>query len=345
MSSNIWLCLVMSFLPLLMAQSVRAEVKQNQTTAITTIKRLSEIERPATNVSELFSQSSTPSSAVVQVTAVKANPTAKGVEVILQTTKGEQLQITNRSTGNSFIADIPNAQLRLPNGDGFTFRSEKPLAGVTEITVTNFDANTIRVTVIGEASSPTVELFDSDEGLIFGLTTAASTAQQPPQTQPTPQVEQPTNPTQPKQPSGPDNQPIELVVTGEQDGYSVPDATTGTKTDTPLRDIPQSIQVVPQQVIRDQQATRLNDALRNVPGVITSSGSPGNNETSAFTIRGFDSSGTTIRNGLIDPLGADLVQQSGYRFLVSTQSLAPYRLPKPESTIPETLDVYQVWHC
>ncbi|MEH2378047.1 MAG: TonB-dependent siderophore receptor [Nostoc sp.] len=240
---------------------------------------------------------------VVQVTAVKANPTAKGVEVILQTTKGEQLQITNRSAGNSFIADIPNAQLRLPNGDGFTFRSEKPLAGVTEITVTNFDDNTIRVTVIGEASSPTVELFDSDEGLIFGLTTAASIAQQPPRTQPTPQVEQPTNPTQPKQPSAPDNQPIELVVTGEQDGYSVPDATTATKTDTPLRDIPQSIQVVPQQVIRDQQVTRLNDALRNVPGVISSGGSPGNTETSSFTIRGFDSSGATIRNGLLDPLG------------------------------------------
>ncbi|MEH1855143.1 MAG: TonB-dependent siderophore receptor [Nostoc sp.] len=310
LSSNIWLWLVMSFLPLLMAQSVRAEVKQNETTAITTIKRLSEIERPATNVSELFSQSSTPSSEVVQVTAVKANPTAKGVEVILQTTKGQQLQVKNRSTGNSFIADIPNAQLRLPNGDGFTFRSEKPIAGVTEITVTNFDANTIRVTAIGEASSPTVELFDSDEGLIFGLTTAASIAQQPPQTQTTPQVEQPTNPTQPKQPSAPDNQPIELVVTGEQDGYSVPDATTATKTGTPLRDIPQSIQVVPQQVLRDQQVTRLNDALRNVPGVISSFGSDVTSETSQFTIRGFATSDTLLKNGLADPLGARSLELS-----------------------------------
>lgn len=141
LSSNIWLWLAISFLPLLMAQSVRAEVKQNSPTVITRIKRLSEIERPATNVRGLFSQSSspqaTPSSEIVQVTTVKANPTAKGVEVILQTTKGEQLQVTNRSAGNSFIADIPNAQLRLPNGDGFTFRSEKPLAGITEITVIN----------------------------------------------------------------------------------------------------------------------------------------------------------------------------------------------------------------
>ncbi|WP_442939887.1 TonB-dependent siderophore receptor [Nostoc sp.] len=296
----------MSFLPMFMAQSVRAEVKQNSPTVITKIKSLSEISRPATNVSGLFSQSSTPqatpSSEIVQVTQVKANPTALGVEVILQTTKGQQLQVTNRSAGNSFIADIPNAQLRLPSGEAFTFRSSKPLAGITEITVNNFDANTIRVTVIGEASSPTVELFDSDEGLIFGLTTAASTAQQPRQTQPKPQLEQPTNQTQPKQPSAPDDQPIELVVTGEQDGYSVPDATTATKTDTPLRDIPQSIQVVPQQVLRDQQATRLDDALRNVPGVVSSSGPPGNSESSGFTVRGFDS-GITLRNGLADPLG------------------------------------------
>ncbi|MEH2201680.1 MAG: TonB-dependent siderophore receptor [Nostoc sp.] len=292
-----------------MAQSVRAEVKQSEPAVITKIKRLSEIERPATNVSELFSQSSTPSSEVVEVTAVKANPTAKGVEVILQTTKGEQLQITNRSAGNSFIADIPNAQLRLPSGEAFTFRSEKPLAGVTEITVTNFDANTIRVTVIGEGSSPTVELFDSDEGLIFGLTTAASTAQHPPQTQPKPQVEQPSNQTQPQQPSAPDDQPIELVVTGEQDGYSVPDATTATKTDTPLRDIPQSIQVVPQEVLRDQQVTRLNDALRNVPGVTTTLGTPGNSEASSFTIRGFDS-GNPLRNGLADPLGGRSLELS-----------------------------------
>nr|WP_298913645.1 AMIN domain-containing protein [uncultured Nostoc sp.] len=55
----------------------------------------------------------------------------------------------------------------LASGEAFTFRSNKPLAGITEITVINLDANTIRVTVIGEPSSPTVEFFDSDEGLIF----------------------------------------------------------------------------------------------------------------------------------------------------------------------------------
>jgi hypothetical protein len=35
------------------------------------------------------------------VTGVKANPTDKGVEVILETAQGEQLQVTNRSEGNN----------------------------------------------------------------------------------------------------------------------------------------------------------------------------------------------------------------------------------------------------
>ncbi|MEH2290677.1 TonB-dependent siderophore receptor [Nostoc sp.] len=263
------------------------------------IRQLSELEPVVTSAKMLLVQSSTPANTpqteVVQVTGVKANPTAKGVEVILQTSKGEQLQITNRSAGNNFIADIPNAQLRLPSGEAFTFRSEKPIAGVSEITVTNFDANTIRVTVIGEASLPTVELYDSaNEGIIFSVATAASIAQQQPQTQQIQPANQPPTQTQPSQPSTQGDEPIELVVTGEQDGYRVPDATTATKTDTPLRDIPQSIQVIPQQVIKDQQITRISDALRNVSGVTPQGSYAGNTEN--YVLRGFVTS-NNLRNG------------------------------------------------
>ncbi|MHC5747840.1 MAG: AMIN domain-containing protein, partial [Nostoc sp.] len=265
------------------------------------VRQLSEVERPSTSA-RLLVQSPVPEvapvSQVVQVTAVKANPTEKGVEVILQTTQGEQLQITNRSADKNFIADIPNAQLRLPNGDAFTFRSQTPVEGITEITVTNLDANTIRVTVIGEMSVPTVELFDSpDEGFIFGVTPAAIAIQPPQQ----PELEQPTSEIPQEKPSAQQDEPIELVVTGEQDGYDIRDSSTGTRTDTPLRDIPQSIQVVPQQVIKDQQAVRLEDALRNVTGA-TSSANPGSLR-SGFNIRGYgvsEFSGNFLRNGLRD---------------------------------------------
>ena len=251
------------------------------------IRQLSEPKPVFTSARMLLVQSPTPTSEIVQVTQVKANPTDKGVELILQTSKGQQLQLVNRSNGNNFIADIPNAQLRLPSGDAFTFRSDKPIAGVSEITVTNFDANTIRVIVTGEVSQPVVELFDSpDEGIIFSVASAlsATPSQQPPQTQPT-QTSQPENQTQPTQPSASGDEPIELVVTGEQDNYHVTNSSTATRTDTPLRDVPQSIQVIPQEVIKDQQITRISDATRNVSGVSPLTGFA--NAFDIYTIRGF----------------------------------------------------------
>lgn len=257
--------------------------------SIREIRQISEIEHPQTSA-QMLVQSPAPSSEIVQITGVKATPTEKGVEVILETSIGAQLQITNRSTGNNFIADIPNSQLRLPNGDAFTFRSEKPLAEITEITVTNLDANTIRVTVTGEAALPTVELFDDNAGLVFGVVSAA-TAMQPP--------EKPTTETKPQKPTAQQDEPIELVVTGEQDGYRVPNTSSATKTDTPLRDIPQSIQVIPQQVIKDQQATRLTDVLKNAPGVVVGSRSP-RDPLNVIKIRGFDAFSDTLLNGIQD---------------------------------------------
>ena len=277
-------------------------IQPTQAKEVTEISRVQELNRSARTVKEWLAQieqQNTPDqggkqgSEVVQVTSVKANPTDKGVEVILQTSIGQQLQVVNRSSGNNFIADIPNAQLRLPNGDAFTFRSTKPIAGVSEITVTNFDAQTIRVSVTGEAGVPIVELFDSpDEGIIFSVASSASSAQQPQQQ---PQTQNPTSPgqsegsqqTQPSLPSTESDEPIELVVTGEQDGYTVPDASTATKTDTPLRDIPQSIQVIPQQVIRDQGITRITDATRNVSGTTIASGY--GNLIGDVRVRGFSS--------------------------------------------------------
>ena len=285
-------------------QSTHLITKEETIEPIRQIRLVSQIEHPAQSTRMLVQSSTppqTPPSEVVQVTSVKANPTVKGLEIILQTSRGEQLQLVNRSAGSNFITDIPNAQLRLPSGQAFTFRSEKPIAGVTQIIVTNFDANTIRVTVTGEASVPTVELFDSpDEGLIFSVASTApsTTSQQPPQTPPTAEQQKPGNQTQSK-PSTSSDEPIELVVTGEQeDGYRLPDASTATKTDTPLRDIPQSIQVIPQQVLKDQQITQIADAARNVSGVTPTTGYGGTNQN--YTIRGFLVN-NNLRNGFKDP--------------------------------------------
>ena len=243
----------------------------------------SEIERFGTS---RLAQSQTPNSQpvtpVVEVTGVRVNPTQTGLDVILETDEGEQLQVSPQTKGNTYIADIPNAVLRLSSGN--TFRQAKPATGIAEIIVTNQNPNSIRVTLIGEASVPKIELFDSDEGLIFGVTPVASSTQ--------PQPAQ----TQPETPSAEADEEIEVVVTGQQqeDGYLVPEASTATRTDTPLRDIPQSIQVVPQQVLEDQKAVRLRDALRNVSGVFV--GNTFGGTTDNFNIRGF-ADATILRDG------------------------------------------------
>lgn len=62
----------------------------------------------------------------------------------------------------------------------------------------------------------------------------------------------------------------EVKVQGGRDaatGYNAPTATTASKIEAPLRDIPQTVNVMPKELLRDQAATSMQDALRNVPGV------------------------------------------------------------------------------
>jgi iron complex outermembrane receptor protein len=58
-----------------------------------------------------------------------------------------------------------------------------------------------------------------------------------------------------------------VTVVGERDDYQTPASVAATRTGTPVLQTPQSIQVVTEAVIRDQNALTLADALRNVAGV------------------------------------------------------------------------------
>ena len=85
--------------------------------------------------------------------------------------------------------------------------------------------------------------------------------------------------------------------------YVIPNATSGTKTDTPIMETPLNVQVVSKQVMKDQQVITLGDSLKNVSGVtVNSQGSIGGfTATNAgtntnITLRGF-AADTTFRNG------------------------------------------------
>jgi iron complex outermembrane receptor protein len=68
--------------------------------------------------------------------------------------------------------------------------------------------------------------------------------------------------------------------------YSVRSASTATKTDTPIMELPLSVKTVPRVVMNDQQITRLDEALKNVSGVYAGPGNGGTADT--FLVRGFE---------------------------------------------------------
>lgn len=71
--------------------------------------------------------------------------------------------------------------------------------------------------------------------------------------------------------------------------YTRPNATTATKTDTPIMETPFSVQVIPNQVIQDQQAVRMERAVENVSGTYSSRGAGGiGGGQSATFLRGFE---------------------------------------------------------
>ena len=88
----------------------------------------------------------------------------------------------------------------------------------------------------------------------------------------------------------------DIVVTGQNPEYRTPD-TTALKIDAPLRDIPQTIDVIPDQVIRDQRALSMQDAVRNVAGIGMATG---DGQRDQFVIRGNIAYGDLFIDGVRD---------------------------------------------
>lgn len=89
---------------------------------------------------------------------------------------------------------------------------------------------------------------------------------------------------------------VNVLATAEQ-GYAQQSTSTATKTDTLLRDTPQSITVITRELISDQAMTSMADALRYVPGIVTSQGE-GNRDAAIF--RGNSSTGDFYVDGIRD---------------------------------------------
>lgn len=90
-----------------------------------------------------------------------------------------------------------------------------------------------------------------------------------------------------------------ITVTADRiDGYVVPQSSMATKTNTPIENIPQTVVVVPRQVIEDQGATKLSDVTTNVSNVQHFDQRDFSTVTS-FKIRGFNAA--VVVDGVASP--------------------------------------------
>lgn len=225
--------------------------------------------RPAKTVKEWLAQSPdspllTPNSPV-QVTSVRLNPTKSGLEIVLETQDGKPLSVDAskfRTEGNTLIADIPNAALTLPGGQPFA--ATNPAGDVANIAVTQQNTTSIRVSVTGAKAPPTTEVVLKVGELAYSL-------------------------------NQDDEADEEIVVRGDRRvPYRAPSSGTATGTNIPILETPFSIQIVPKEVLRDQQATRLEESLLNVSSVAIQGNA--SSRTASFSLRGFDDA-PTLRDG------------------------------------------------
>ncbi|PRH48993.1 TonB-dependent receptor [Burkholderia multivorans] len=91
-----------------------------------------------------------------------------------------------------------------------------------------------------------------------------------------------------------------IVVQGERDTGSRVDRSGSAKYATPLLDVPQTITVVPREVLDEQQVTSLREALSNVAGITFNAGEGGGGSGDMLLIRGFSAHANLQLDGLRD---------------------------------------------
>lgn len=96
----------------------------------------------------------------------------------------------------------------------------------------------------------------------------------------------------------------EINVNEKKDSYSESykvDKSSSSKITQDLVDTPQTVQVITKKVMDEQQATTLQEALRNTPGITLNLGENGNtNAKDNINMRGFDVQGSIFKDGVRD---------------------------------------------
>ena len=98
---------------------------------------------------------------IIEVTGIRLDQTDEGLQVILETSRGQILVPLILPEDNNLIIDILDATLALSTGN--KFRKANPAPGITKITLTPIDESSIRLTITGETQAPTAEVVPSNK--------------------------------------------------------------------------------------------------------------------------------------------------------------------------------------
>lgn len=231
---------------------------------------LSEIERSATTVADWMAQIE---AARVQITNVRVERSDTGFQVILETANGTLQEPQTRVIGNALIVEIENAAIAQE------FSQADPIEGIALVEVTGLPGDRVRVAITGSEAAPMAQIRSEAQVLVLSVAQGVADANA-------------------------EDEAIQVVVTGQQNRYNPPNASTATRTNTPLRDIPASITVVPRQVLEDRNVNTVGEAVETVSGVTRGFRPYGNVPIIGSTIiRGFDQSYLGVgrfRNGVRD---------------------------------------------
>ena len=248
--------------------------------------------RRTNSSSPITAQTSEP----IRIIDIQLSVTSSGIEVILVTPTGTFSVPQTTVVGNALIAEIPNAVLSLPESEEFLVF--EPAEGIALIQAVNIAEDTVQLSITGTEAPPVAEVTAETQTLKLSVVLGTPAA------------------------SVPEEDPLQLVVTGEEDSrYVVPTTSTATRTDTPLDEVPQSIQVIPRAVLEDQQVIRLNDALRNASGVVSNSL---DQRGQRFIVRGFSSS-SILRDGFRQTDGAS--GNAGFQELANVERIEVLKGP------------------
>ncbi|MDT9342314.1 AMIN domain-containing protein [Trichodesmium erythraeum 21-75] len=162
----------------------------------------------------------TPAFAVTKITQVQLNSVDGGINILLSTSNGDRPEVFSVNRDNSFVADIINTQLTLPQGN--KFRKDNPAPGIEYVEVIQVDANSVRVVIRGTDSPPRGRIIQgAGQGIILSVAASSGEIAQrpqpnsfpPPDQVAPPPLEPPNLPVQPERNLAP---PRETVRTQEK---------------------------------------------------------------------------------------------------------------------------------